>query len=203
MEAVVKRISYEDSKPFILKKHYAKRMPSISFAFGLFIEGKLEWIVTYWSPASPSLCKWICGYEFRKQVLELNRLCINSTAIRNSASILVGRSLRMLPKDRIVVSYADTWMTHVWYVYQATNFLYTWCTKPRTDIDTWEKHSRHYEWIIDYSKRKFRTGKHRYVFFTSKKLSKHLKYEVLPYPKWDTLKYNCIDIQYEKEYVGT
>ena len=32
----VNKISYEDTKPFIMNIHYAKRMPSISYSFGLF-----------------------------------------------------------------------------------------------------------------------------------------------------------------------
>lgn len=190
----IKKISYQETKRWILEKHYAHRIPSISFAFWLYIDWVLEWIVTYWSPASASLCKWVCWVEFKQDVLELNRLVLNSTAPKNSASILVWRSLRLLPKTKIIVSYADTAQGHIGYVYQATNFLYTWCTKPRTDIDTWDKHSRHYEWIIDYSKRKFRSAKHRYIFILNKKAKKCLKYKIEKYPKWDTKKYDCIDI---------
>lgn len=35
----VRRISYQEAKPFLLGIHYARRMPSISFAFGLFLGG--------------------------------------------------------------------------------------------------------------------------------------------------------------------
>lgn len=190
----VKRITYNETKDWILLKHYAKRMPSISYSFWLFEEWILIWIITYWSPASPSLCKWVCWEEFKSNVLELNRLVINSNSPKNSASFLIWNSLKLLPKDKIIVSYADRWQNHNWYVYQATNFLYTWASKPRTDIDTWNKHSRHYESIIDYSKRKFRSSKHRYIYFLNKKARKYLKYEVLPYPKEESKKYECIDI---------
>ena len=37
----VYKISYEDTKPFILNIHYAKRMPSISYSFGLFYKNEL------------------------------------------------------------------------------------------------------------------------------------------------------------------
>ena len=37
----VKRITYNDTKPFILGIHYARRMPCIQFAFGAFVDGKL------------------------------------------------------------------------------------------------------------------------------------------------------------------
>jgi hypothetical protein len=40
----------------------------------------------------------------------------------------------MLPKPTIVVSYADTAMGHIGYIYQASNFLFTGTTKERTDM---------------------------------------------------------------------
>lgn len=43
-----KRITYEDTKPFLLKKHYAHRMPSISFAFGLYKDDELHGVLTFW-----------------------------------------------------------------------------------------------------------------------------------------------------------
>lgn len=41
MDKEVRPITYDDTKPFLLKKHYAHRMPSISYAYGLFIDGVL------------------------------------------------------------------------------------------------------------------------------------------------------------------
>ena len=49
----VEKISYADTKPFILDIHYAKRMPSISYAYGLFDNDELVGIISYGSPASP------------------------------------------------------------------------------------------------------------------------------------------------------
>lgn len=162
----VLRICYNDTKPFILQIHYARRMPSISYAYGLFDEGKLKGIVTYGQPASPWLCKGVAGEEHRKDVIELNRLVIDPEYDRkNSASFLVGRSLKMLPKGMFVVSYADVgaW-GHIGYVYQATNFFFTGTTKPRTDIFSESGHSRHH--CGDKTKRQPRSAKHRYIFIT-------------------------------------
>ena len=121
-----------EAEPWILKKHYAKRMPQIIHAFGLY-DKRLVGIVTYGLPASPFLCMGVCGPENKDIVLELNRLCIED-GLKNAASMLVGQSLQMLPKPSIVVSYADTEMNHVGYVYQATNFIFTGTTKERTDM---------------------------------------------------------------------
>ena len=38
-ERYVRRISYDETKPFLLKIHYARRMPCITDAFGLFRGG--------------------------------------------------------------------------------------------------------------------------------------------------------------------
>ena len=185
----VKQITRADAKPWILNKHYAKRMPSVSFAYGLFDNDDLVGIITYGSPASPSLCKGVCGEEFRSRVIELNRLVIE----RGVPSRLIGQSLKKLPKPKIVVSYADTAWTHIGYVYQASNWLFTGTTKARTDMLAGDgKHSRHH--IGDPTKRQFRSAKHRYVFFVGSKtdrklMRKALNYPVLPYPKGDIKHY--------------
>ena len=194
MVVKVKLIPYAETKPWILEHHYAKRMPSVSWAFGLFVNDKLEGVVTYGKPVSPYLCTGICGAEHKAKVYELSRLCINSTAPKNSASMLVGRSLKLLPKDLIIVSYADTGQGHVGYVYQATNWIFTGTTKKRTDIDPGKgKHPRHYK-QADRKNRKIRWPKHRYVYFRDKKrMLKNLNYPILPYPKGDSKRYKCDD----------
>lgn len=182
----VRPISYADTKPFILDLHYAKRMPSISFAFGLFLSDALVGVVTYGMPASPWLCKGVCGVENRALVLELNRLVLTHN-IKNEASFLVGRSLAMLPTPRVIVSYADTAQGHVGYVYQACNFLFTGTTKPRTDMAAKDgKHSRHHSG--DKTNRVNRSAKHRYVTFIGAKkevarLRGSLQYPTVNYPK--------------------
>ena len=72
----VERINYNDTRHFILNVHYAQRMPSISYAFGLFVSGQLTGVCTFGSPASHYLCKGICGDNFYSEVLELNRLVL-------------------------------------------------------------------------------------------------------------------------------
>ena len=96
------------TKQFILGIHYARRMPCIQHAFGLFLDGECIGICTYGQPASPSLCKGIAGEEHRKDVLELNRLAILPQYNgMNYGSYLVSHSLKMLPNGTYVVSYAD------------------------------------------------------------------------------------------------
>lgn len=194
----VQRVSYEDTKTFILNIHYARRMPCVQYAFGLF-DGEYPWpvgIVTYGQPASPSLCKGVAGEENRKKVLELNRLVLYPEYNGgNYASYLVGQSLKQLPHGTFVVSYAD-WggWHHVGYVYQATNWLYTGLTKPRTDKYSEGGHSRHYE--VGETRRQQRTAKHRYVFLIGdkrevKRMRSQLNYPVYTeYPKGNSDHYS-------------
>lgn len=180
-------------EPWLLEKHYAKRMCPISFAFGLYDDEQLVGVVTYGVPASPFLCMGVCGIDNKDKVLELNRLCLND-GLKNGASFLVSKSLQMLPKPTIVVSYADTAMGHVGYIYQASNFLFTGTTKERTDMAGEDgKHSRHN--LGNSENRINRSAKHRYVFFVGNKsqksyLLKQLNYPVMPYPKGDSQRYD-------------
>lgn len=193
----VERITYEQTKPFLLNIHYARKMPCVQFAFGLYVDGELVGVVTYGQPASPWLCKGLAGEQNRKHVLELNRLAIlpEWNGMENSASFLVANSLKLLPSRTFVVSYAD-WggWNHVGYVYQATNWLYTGLTKPRTDKYSESGHSRHYS--QDETRRQFRTAKHRYVYLVGdkrekKEMLKELNYQVIKeYPKGDSQHYD-------------
>lgn len=189
---IVLPIKNEESYPWLLEKHYAKRIPQIMFAFGLYEQNQLVGVVTYGIPASPSLCMGICGKEWADKVLELNRLCLQDNN-KNQSSFLVSNSIKMLPKPTIVVSYADAGQGHIGYVYQATNFLFTGATKERTDMGGRDgKHSRHNK---DPNIRVFRSSKYRYIYFHGDKKQKKLmrdllKYDVLPYPKGESKRYD-------------
>jgi len=190
----VKPIDSFQTYDWILNKHYAKRIPSISFAFGLYEKNLLKGILTIGKPASPSLCDGICGKEFSEFVYELNRLCVEDNLEKNVLSYFVGNSLKLIPENMILVSYADSLMNHHGYIYQATNWIYTGKTKERTDIGLEDgSHSRHYDKNIDYSNRKFRSSKFRYVYFLGrlrKVFKKKLKYQIEPYPKGENKKYD-------------
>jgi len=208
----VQPIKASDAEPWLLEKHYARRSCPISFAFGAFRGAELVGIVTYGMPMSPPLRTGVCGNEWSRAVIELNRLCCENT--RNMASILVGRSLRMLPRPSIVVSYADTAVGHVGYVYQATNFIYTGLSAKRTDWKLRGQEHLHGGTVADMSfgqenraewmRAKFgddfylqdRSRKHRYVFFCGNKAQQKamraaLKYPATPYPKGDSARYDA------------
>lgn len=202
---IVKQINSKDSYPFLLNIHYARRIPSISWAFGLFDGDKLIGVCTYGTPASAPLKRGLCGDRYKHQVIELNRLCLLNNE-KNQASFLVGQSLKLLPKPKIVVSYADTSQGHAGTVYQATNFIYCGLSAKRTDWKVKGKEHLHGQTIADefrgiknraqamrdkYGDNFYlaeRPRKHRYIYFLgSKTQKKHylnaLKYKTEDYPK--------------------
>jgi hypothetical protein len=122
----VKSIDNFVCKDWLLHKHYAKRIPSISYAFGLFNENNiLNGIVCYGRPVAHILVKNAFDGEYQEQFLELNRLVINEGLEKNILSYFVAESLNMLPKPQVLVSYADSSQNHHGYIYQATNWFYT------------------------------------------------------------------------------
>ena len=136
--------------------------------------------MTYGSPASPPLCIVVCGTECKDMVIELNRLCLLNNK-KNEASYLVGQSLKLLPKPRCIVSYADTQQGHAGCIYQASNFFFTGTTKARTDMAGKDgKHSRHH--LGDRTNRVYRSAKHRYVTFIGNKKQKKKYLKLLNYP---------------------
>lgn len=196
-----------ETEPWLLEKHYAKRMPSISYAFGAYIDNELVGVVTFGTSASSTLRQGVCGKDYQNNVIELNRLvCLNQ---KNFASEFVSTAMQMLPKPSIVVSYADSEQGHVGYVYQATNFVYTGLSSafkdPKvkgmehlhhttyahglTNAEVIEKYGEENVYFVE------RARKHRYVFFVGtkkqkKNLLRQLTYPVMPYPKGESKRYD-------------
>lgn len=196
MKGTISQISYQDAVEFLLPKHYSGRVPSISVAYGWYSDGELKAVCTFGKPVSHSLCVGVCGEKYSANVYELNRLCRVQDWGEPLSQFVSDCLRRLRVRDWIVVSYSDTGMKHHGYIYQACNFLYTGCTKERTDKWTENgKHSRHYSNDKQGEYRKLRTAKHRYVFFCtfSKRLKKEwlnsLKYTVQSYPKGDNFQY--------------
>lgn len=198
----VERIDRENAKALVETIHYSRKLPSnVVYSFGLFENGELIGAVTYGIPASPPLCIGIAGAENKNKVLELNRLVIKPGFNgENRASYLVSHSLKMLPNETYVVSYADTGWTHVGYVYQACNFLYTGLSAKRKDTYQPEgKHCRNYDKNNHSNLHQTRNQKHRYVYLvgdkrTRKRMREQLRYKVIDkYPKGNERRYDTND----------
>ena len=145
---IIKPVSRIDCEPFVIGIHYAKRWPSISYAFGLYDEAELIGVITYGTPPSAPLRRGIAGDKHKGDILELNRLCLLYNR-RNEASMLIGRSIKLLPANKIIVSFADTERQHLGIVYQATNFYYCGLSAKRTDWKVRGKEHLHGQAIAD------------------------------------------------------
>lgn len=206
MKGEVLTIDYKTAVDFLLPKHYSGRVPSISWAFGWFVNKELVAVCTFGKPASSNLCDGIAGKENSKIVYELNRLC-RVESLDEQLSQFVSACLRRLkPYNLIIVSYSDVSMNHNGYIYQACNFLYTGQTKQRTDKYTeGNKHSRHYDKNAVETHRKVRSAKNRYFYICAlnktikKKLLSSIKYPILDYPKMENKNY--VLGQYQKPVV--
>jgi len=201
----------------LLYKHYAKRRPSVSYSFGLFVDGKIKGVCTFGQPGGACLSKGLFGGEYIKSILELNRLFIDDdVTIDCCASFFVAKCIKLLPNNICIVSFADTSMGHVGKVYQACNFLYTGLSAKRTEWTIIGMEHLHSKSIADKAKKgdgrwddlkeqfgealtkRDRPRKHRYVYIkASKKIKKEvlkkLKYKIEEYPKGESLRYTVDD----------
>lgn len=199
----IKEIPYKIAMDIVIEHHYLHRKSPCSFSYGLFEinTDKIIGVITYGKPASPSLCKGICGADESKNVIELTRLFIFDTTPKNTESFFIANTMKLLPFS-IIVSYADTSVGHIGYIYQASNFLYTGLSDKHI---IWEYegmgniHQRHWakqyggvkkakEILGDKLIKKERPRKHRYIYFncdkkTKKNLLSKLKYNIYNYPK--------------------
>ena len=207
----VKSIDNYICKDWLLNKHYAKRIPPIEYAFGLFEGSLLQGVITYGTPVSNSLRElFLPNYK----LIELNRLVVNEGLEKNSLSFFVSESLIMIPRPYAIVSYADTSHNHHGYIYQATNWLYTGLSAEFKDYMVKGMEHLHGASIFDLSrgkenrvewlKQKFgdnlymkdRPRKHRYFYFIGSKtdcnkMKRLLPYAIEAYPKGDNVRYNA------------
>lgn len=197
----VSPVTRKQCEPFILGIHYAKRWPSISHSFGLFRDGALVGVVTFGTPPSATLRRGVAGDRYADILLELNRLCLKDN-LPNEATRLVQGSIKLLPKPRIIISFADTSMGHTGGVYKASGFTYHGLSAKRTDWKVRGKEHLHGQTVADEfrgiknrsaaMREKYgddfylspRPRKHRYIFLHGPKLwkkrtKKQIRYEQL------------------------
>lgn len=206
----VRSIDNFQCKEWLLYKHYAKRIPSIEYSFGIYDTDLLVGICTFGCPPRVMNDGECIFKEYRVKTLELNRLVINEGLKKNTLSFFVASCLKMLTKPCCVVSYADFTFGHNGYIYQATNWIYaglnqiherqifyngkevhprTACSKGFTSITDWAAKDKNVT-LGEYTK------KHRYFqFLGSKKevsrMKKEFVYEIQPYPKGDNTRYDA------------
>ena len=196
---VVRSIPSGQTYEWLLKKHYAHRIPSISYAFGLYDKSNiLQGVCTFGMP--PNYQEMIAWRPF--EILELNRLIVIDGLEMNTLSYFVSKCLCLLPKPRVLISYSDFRAGHHGYIYQATNWVYTGVGGEGQSIyimkDGTERHQRHEATMImelvDHIEKT--TGKARYFYFhgdkrDKKKMLSLLRFAILPYPKGDNKRYDA------------
>ncbi len=201
MNIVVKSIKSRETYDWLLHKHYAKRIPSISYSFGLYFNEELNGICTFGYPPNYNYNNGKCVfYSYECLTLELNRLVVNENLPKNSLSIFVSKSLKLLPKPSCIVSYADQNKGHNGYIYQATNWVYTGESTPKHEY-IFEDGSK-----FDVRRRIDKKGNvvnkilikptHRYIYFNGskkqiKKMINDFKMTVHPYPKGQNKRYDA------------
>ena len=202
IDYTVKPIDYHVVKEWILKRHYARRLPQIVYAFGLFEKRNIIGILTFGRGPVPSISK--AFGEYHMSVYEFNRLCINLPLERrkNVATWFCSRAIKMLPKSKILISYSDTTQGHIGYVYQALNWLYTGEGSVGTYglliDDGTVKHTRYRKKWMDSGRVKekiMNKPKYRYIYIHGDKRFKRnvlkiLPWEILSYPKGESKRYN-------------
>ena len=197
---------------WLLNKHYAKRIPSISYAFGLYDKNNdLQGVCTFGTPARMLNSGYGCfGSDLPIDTYELNRLVVNDNLPVNCLSYFVSKCLKYIDKPSCIVSYADGNHGHHGYIYQATNWIYTGITSmekiytdkktgaiihPRTVVSLFgSREETSLPKHIEVSKEV--SGKHRYFKFLGdrrqvKAMHDCFKYLVLPYPKGDNTRYDA------------
>ena len=215
MDFVVKSIQSYETYDWLKHKHYARRIPPIEFAFGLFDKNNvLNGVITYGTPVSSTL-REILDNQFK--IYELNRLCVNDGLPKNTLSFFVAQSFKILPKPICLVSYADSSQNHHGYIYQATNWIYTGLSIPFKEWKIKGLEFMHHTTVHDLSrgqenrlkwlKNKFgenlieveRPRKHRYFYFLGskqdiKKMKELFPYKSEPYPKGENKRYDSSHI---------
>ena len=216
----IKPVFGSECYEWFLKKHYARRLPNINCAFGLYDKlNLLQGVCSFGKPMSHTLVSGAVNGLYQDNFLELNRLVINEGLEKNVLSFFVSGCLNRLPKPSVVVSYADTSQGHHGFIYQATNWIYTGLSAKFKDYAVKGLEHMHHSSIEDsvgrydenkninkhellrkkYGDRlymKERPRKHRYFYFLGNKkektlMNENLQYKVEPYPKGDNKRYDA------------
>jgi len=202
----VERIPYRMAMEIVIANHYLHRKAPCSMAFGLIHKAtqQIAGVVCYGVSPSSTLLKGICGVDEASNVYELTRLWVDDDVAKNGESFLIGNSLKLVDKQ-IVVSFADSSQEHIGVVYQATNFLYTGLSTKFIDPKIRGLENQHHatyahgltnkQVVEKFGDRVFwveRPRKHRYIYINAKgsrrkDLLNKLRYQVLPYPKKETI----------------
>jgi hypothetical protein len=132
---------HDEAARLIRSWHYAGGTPNTStYRHGLYaavgwpLTGEPYGVALWLPPAKPAAVS-VAGEAWRG-VLTLSRFALDPGVPANGASFLLGRSMRMIDRDRwpILLTYADTSEGHDGAIYRATNWT---CLGPVPAGDVW------------------------------------------------------------------
>jgi hypothetical protein len=208
-EIEVRQVPVKEIRRQIVTGHYSGVMPDATQeAFAGYCDGIVIAAVAYGPGGnSKTFGAVIEGFD-SSNARELIRLWVHPDAPKNTASFVVGRSLKMLPPEvGLVVSFADSGQGHAGYIYQALNFYYLGLSSEgvryvdSTGVEVTARLAniyriRNQEKFGDKSLAEIREAlgwqpvkshaKHRYCIGTGnqkKRVTKLLQGKALPYPK--------------------
>lgn len=135
----VREVNREIADTLVRRWHYSQSSSALSIcSHGLFKKGdptQLEHCmgVATWTVAMLGPAKALCP-EDPQGVLHLSRLAIDPVMPQNTASFILGRAIKILklnPKWKLLLTYADDWQGHEGKIYKATNWQYIGKTSPQ------------------------------------------------------------------------
>lgn len=140
----VRTVPLPVARTLVEQWHYAKGgANTATFRHGLFRVGEDDCIgVAWWIPPTKGAAISMFPEGDWRRVVALSRLVVHPDLPTNSASFLIGASVRLIRQDGrfdCLVTYADDWRGHTGAIYKATNWQYMGRTEPQA---TWIKDGR-------------------------------------------------------------
>lgn len=201
-ETIIAPVTPSDVQQFTHRYHYSGVGNNAMWRWGLWHGATLLGVVAYNLPTRDA-CASVFGPAHLHQVWHMGRLAMADSAPHNSESRLISGSLREIAKNHDVwgvLTYADTTVGHIGYVYQATNAIYTGLAgdsifytdtsgKRRSTYLDGASMGRARAEGLGWTRHKG-GKKHRYVYILGNKAERRarralLRLPVLPYPKGD------------------
>ena len=138
----VRTVDLSVAQELVRRYHYSGGgSNTATYRHGLFKKGESECLgVAWWIPPTKTAAQATFSENWQG-VLALTRLAISPEVPKNGASFLLGKSMRLIDRQRwpALVTYADEMMGHTGSIYRATNWEYCGLT---TKESTWFKDGR-------------------------------------------------------------
>lgn len=124
-EYKVKAVERKDIRDFMEKWHYSHNINGLisDYCFALYYHDTMIGAMIYGRMAMVN--QWKKYGKQASDVIELRRLAMIDTTLRNSESYFIGKTIKWLKQNtqiKTIVSYADTFYGHQGLIYKASNF---------------------------------------------------------------------------------